>query len=493
MNGVFLNEGESVDILDKDSGHIQTELLEDSRKFESEDVEKKVTSPDSNKKIIAEIHKYAKEHQEKYGRFPKMLFFAANDLPHSSHADQIVDICRDEFGRGDDFVEKITGRVDRPLQKIREFRNRQSLGVVVTVDMLSTGVDIPDLEYIVFLRTVKSRILFEQMMGRGTRKGVNCPDKSCFTVFDCFDGTLLQYFRETTGITANPPPDMPLKCAELIDDIFNNYDRNYKVNLLVKRLQRIDKQMSGKARDLFAKFIPDGDVGNFARGLASKIKRDFSATMKILLDKEFQELLVKYPRAKRVFLIANEAEDEVESEWIIKDGLGKEYKPEDYLLLFGKFVRENEVKIDAIEILLKRPKDWSPDALELLRKKLSSAKEHFTTENLRKAHAAKYHKALVDIISMIKHAAIEESPLLSASERVYQAMNRIATGKEFTQDQQRWLDLIRQHLVENLSINKEDFESMPIFARKGGWSVANKVFKSRLAELLNHINEEIAA
>ena len=95
---------------------------------------------------------------------------AANDLPHTSHADQLVRICREEFGEGDDFVQKITGspNVDRPLQKIRMFRNRPNPKVVVTVDMLSTGVDIPALEFIVFLRPVKSRILWVQMLGRGT-------------------------------------------------------------------------------------------------------------------------------------------------------------------------------------------------------------------------------------------------------------------------------------------------------------------------------------
>src|SRR5207247_8033603 len=109
-----------------------------------------------------------------------------------------VQLAGENFGRGQSFVRKIAGRSDRPLQAIREFRNRPSPGVVVSVDLMSTGVDIPDLEYLVFLRPVKSRILFEQMLGRGTRKGEKYPDKSHFTVFDCFDGTLLAYFRQAT-------------------------------------------------------------------------------------------------------------------------------------------------------------------------------------------------------------------------------------------------------------------------------------------------------
>src|SRR5205823_5615118 len=176
--------------------------------------------PDSNRKILEEIRKYALEHQEQTGRFPKTLIFAVNDLPHTSHADNLVDIARDVFGQGDSFVQKITGRVDRPLQRIREFRNRTTPQVVVTVDMLTTGVDIPDLEYIVFLRPVKSRILFEQMLGRGTRKGDKFPDKSHFTVFDCFDGTLIKYFREATDITAEPVERESRTIAEVIEDIW---------------------------------------------------------------------------------------------------------------------------------------------------------------------------------------------------------------------------------------------------------------------------------
>ena len=93
-----------------------------SAQFETTEIEQEVTSPDSNRKILEEIKKYARA-REAYGRFPKTLIFAANDLPHTSHADQLVDTARDVFGRGDAFVRKITGRVDRPLQRIREFRN----------------------------------------------------------------------------------------------------------------------------------------------------------------------------------------------------------------------------------------------------------------------------------------------------------------------------------------------------------------------------------
>src|SRR5262249_22444727 len=151
------------------------------------------------------------------------------------------------FGRGESFVKKITGRSDRPLQLIREFRNRPNPGVVVSVDLMSTGVDIPDLEFLVFLRPVKSRILFEQMLGRGTRKGERCPDKSHFVVFDCFDGGLLEFSRNATAITAEPPEQPNRTIQQVINDIWDNRDREYNVRCLVRRLQRIDKEMAGEA------------------------------------------------------------------------------------------------------------------------------------------------------------------------------------------------------------------------------------------------------
>lgn len=493
MKGVFLNEGEQIGIIDPVSGTELLDQVEDERQFDASEVEQKVTAPDSNKKILEEIKKHALEHQEQAGRFPKTLIFAVNDLPHTSHADSLVDIARDVFGQGDEFVQKITGRVDRPLQRIREFRNRPEPHVVVSVDMLTTGVDIPDLEYIVFLRPVKSRILFEQMLGRGTRKGEKYPDKSHFTVFDCFDGTLLEYFRKATAITAEPPEKETRTIKQIIDDIWDNRDRDYNIRCLVRRLQRIEKEMSGEARDMFAAYVPNGDIGAYARTLPANLHSNFTATMGLLRDPNFQRLLVEYPRPKRVFVKSYETEDVVSSTWLVRGLDGKEYKPEDYLSAFERFVKDNPSQVEAIGILLDRPQEWSTEALDELKKKLSSTPEHFTVDNLQKAHQVQYHKALVDIISMVKHAAHEQEPLYTAEERVRNAFDRLTSGKSFTSEQSQWLERIREHLIANLSIDKDDFEVVPIFTHVGGWGRANRVFNDQLEEMIQDLNEAIAA
>lgn len=494
MKGVFLKKGERVSVVDPETGLEQLDELEDQRDYEPTEIERKVTSPDSNRKILEEIKKYALEHEEKYGRFPKTLIFAANDLPHTSHADELVRFAVDAFGRGQSFVRKITGRADRPLQVIREFRNRPDPGIVVSVDLMSTGIDIPDLEFIVFLRQIKSRILFEQMLGRGTRKGERFVDKSHFTIFDCFDGTLLAYFRTATAITAEPPDTPARTITEVIDDIWANRDRDYNIRCLVRRLQRIEKEMSGDARTLFAAFgLVDGDLGRYARALPDDLRRNFAAAMKLLRDPAFQELLITYPRPTRTFLKADTYEDQVSSAWLVRDAAGNEYKPADYLAAFATFVRMNSSKIEAIEILLGRPKGWSTDALAELKAKLSSAPERFTLDALETAHRLRYDKALVDIISMVKHAAVDREPLLTAEERVSKALTRLTHGQTFTVDQQAWLGRIREHLVANLSIDEDDFDNVPVLRNAGGWGNANRVFKGKLPHLLKTFNEAIAA
>ncbi|MBD1902694.1 DEAD/DEAH box helicase family protein [Trichocoleus sp. DQ-A3] len=487
MNGAFLREGEQVGVVDTETGEEIYDELEDEREFSTTDIEHKITVPDSNRKIIEDIAKYADRHEEETGRFPRILIFAVNDLPHRSHADQIVGICKEVFGRGDDFVQKITGSpsVDRPLQKIREFRNRPQPKVAVTVDMLSTGVDIPSLEFVVFMRPVKSRILWVQMLGRGTRL---CDEinKTHFKIFDCLGGSLIEYFANTIDLKIEPPRKDLVPVGQVIKKIYQNLDRDYNLKSLVKRLRRIDRGMSDEARERFADYIPDGDMGRFAGELTERIERDFTNTLNLLQDHGFQDLLENYPRAKQNFLVAYEQEDTVSSEVMIRG-----QKPEDYLDSFCRFVRENSEQIEAIAILLERPRDWKTQALNELREKLGQ--NQFREQELQRATQLVHSKALADIISMVKRAAYAEEPIYTAAERIERAIASVMVGKSFNDEQLKWLGYIQEHLVQNLTLDIDDFEYAPIFERFGGKGKAKKVFSGGLESLIDEINAAIAA
>ncbi len=490
VNGAFLKEGELVGAIDMATGAEKLDELEDEREFAASEIETKITAPDSTRKILTAIKKYTDRHEEQYNRFPKMLIFAVNDLPHVSHADEVVRTCKEIYGRGDDFALKITGSptVDRPLQKIRQFRNRPEPKIVVTVDMLTTGVDIPAIETVVFMRMVKSRILWVQMLGRGTRL---CPEinKEKFTIFDCFDGSLIEYFKNATDFNVTlQSSTVPL--AEIIESIYDNRDRQYNIKRLIKRLRRIEKNMGGEARQLFAKYIADGDIKAYTDKLQENIETKFTETLQLLRNKDFQNLLENYPRPQKVFFRGYDIVDTVEDAVMFR--VGSEYqKPEDYLKLFEHFVKDNPEQIEAIKILLARPKKWNTEALEDLRAKLH--KNDFSEKDLQRGHELVYKKPLADIISMIQHAGNSMLPILTARERVAYAVAKITQGHTFSDEQLTWLAYIKEHLVENLALAEEDFAIMPVFERHGGLGKAREIFGTKFDTLIQKVNEALAA
>ncbi|MCL4465478.1 MAG: DEAD/DEAH box helicase family protein [Chloroflexi bacterium] len=487
MHGHFLQEGEEVALRDTTTGQMRFEQMEDERQLPAESLERDWTAPDRDRKIVDEVAGFLEGQEAQIKRFPKTLVFADNDLLHRSHADQLVALLRERLHRGDDFVQKITGSpsVDRPLQRIRQFRNRPEPGVVVTVDLLSTGVDIPWLEAIVFLRRIQSRILFEQMLGRGTRR-CDAIHKTHFTVFDAVG--VLEYFRSASEFTFEPPTKPTRTVAEIIQSIADNQDRAYNVRVLVKRLQRIDKSITAEGRLQFRPFVPDGDIGAFARSLADRLEGDWAGTIRVLRDPRFQDLMVTYPRPKPVFIIAEAAQDTVTSEEAFRTADGRLLKPDEYLAAFHRFVRENLEQIEALRILHERPRDWGTEALDELRRSLARQPEGFNVADLRRA----YHHALADIISMVHHAD-HGDPLMSAEERVDGALGHLLGERKLTEPQHKWLGLIRRHLIANLAIAREDFELIEFEQAGATWNRVNKDFGNALPELLQSLNEAVAS
>ncbi len=279
-------------------------------------------------------------------------------------------------------------------KRIREFRNRPEPGIVVTVDLLSTGVDIPDLEFIVFLRPVKSRILFEQMLGRGTRKGEKFPDKSHFTVFDCFDGTLLAYFRQATAITAEPP-EKPSRT--------DRRDHRRHLGEPGPRLQhplpgqappahRQGDGRRGAGRCSRRMASPDGDLGRFATELpAQSAPRLHGHDEAPARRRRSRHLLVNYPRRPRgLHRGRSSTRTTCRPRWLIRDAPGARVQ-----------ARGLPGRLRAASSARTRPRSrpsascstgrrtGAPRPLTELRQKLAAAPERFTVEHLQKAHRAR--------------------------------------------------------------------------------------------------------
>ena len=200
-------------------------------------------------------------------------------------------------------------------------------------------------------------------------------------------------------------------------------------------------------------------------------------------------LITKEPR--RFFLVGYEVQDEVSSSIVFEAEGRYGLKPADYLMAFSEFVKHKEKEIEAIAILLNKPKDWNTKALNELKQKLKES--DYDEDHLQKAHRIVYHKDAVDIISMVKHAAKDTEPLLSPEERVNQAIQKVTVGKNLNDEQQKWMQYIKEHLKQNMTLDEDDFSEVPALSDRGGLSKFKKVFTSDYKKIINEINLAVAA
>lgn len=352
------------------------------------------------------------------------------------------------------------------------------------MDLLTTGIDIPAIEFVVFMRFVKSRILWVQMLGRGTRLCKDI-DKTHFKVFDCFNGSLVEYFADTTDFRFVPPRQQAMPLSQVVGNIVYDVDRERHLDMLNRRLHRVDRSIAPFAREQLDLYLDGASNKGLARTFQDLFDEQPEDAIALLQDQEFINFLEDYPRRRATFLIAEEVEDTVTSQVVVQG-----QKPEDYLTAFYRFVEENSEQIEALRILRQRPQDWGVEALEELRSKL---KEHrFTEDNLQRAYKLVHQKALADIISLIRSAFDHSYPVYTAEERVERAIASVTDGKQFTDEQLECLGYIKQHLIQNLSIDLDDLEYAPIFESHGGKGKARRVFGSDFNDLITDLNSAIA-
>lgn len=202
---------------------------------------------------------------------PKTLIFAKTD----SHADDIINIVREEFGEGNEFCKKITYSVENAEDTLSSFRNDYYPRIAVTVDMIATGTDVKPLECLIFMRDVRSKNYFEQMVGRGTR--TICVDdlqkvtpsatenKDHFVIVDAV-GVTKSKKSETRSLERKPTVSM----KELMMNVALGDKSEDTLTSLANRISRLDKQMTDKEHKEFKK-----NVGTSARDLANNLLNAF--------------------------------------------------------------------------------------------------------------------------------------------------------------------------------------------------------------------------
>ncbi|NIK47834.1 type I restriction-modification system endonuclease [Variibacter gotjawalensis] len=477
-SGIGFSEGDQVDYLASDTGEVNTAILPDELHFEVEQFNKQVITSEFNRVVAEELTRHIDP------ALPgKTLIFAATD----AHADIVVNAIRNAFREAygeidDDAVRKITGSVDRVKSLIRSFRNDANPKIVVTVDLLTTGIDIPKITNLVFLRRVNSRILYEQMIGRATRQ---CPEigKEVFRIFDAVDlYPHLQGLTEMKPVVVNPSISFEQLVGEMIGARDEAQRETIREQLAVK-LRRQIKRLPTEARQRF-----EAVAGETPEAMLNRILEDeapaFAAWLK---DRAAIGPILDWRSddgSPRLIPISPHGDEVV----AVTRGYGEAQRPRDFLDGFSAFIRDNLNVIAALKLVVQRPRDLTRADLKELRVALDL--KGYSEANLRRAWAdAKNEEIAASIIGFVRQAAIGD-PLTPYADRVRAAMRRISANRKWTEPQKRWLQRIGEQVEKEVVVDREAIDKEP-FVADGGFQRLNKVFGGELESVLAEINEEM--
>lgn len=482
--GIHYQSGDTVTIYDPVTGEItNSEQLSDELNFDVEQFNRKVITRPFNEAVLAEIAKdIDPENPEEQG---KTLIYAVDD----QHADMIVDILKNiysEYGVDNDAIMKITGSVGggnpkKVQEAIKRFKNERYPSIAVTVDLLTTGIDVPEITNLVFLRRVKSRILFEQMMGRATRL---CP-KIHKTHFEIYDPVgvyeSLEAVNTMKPVVANPSASF----GQLLDGLEVLEDEKqieYQIDQIIAKLQRKKRKLDSKTMEHFVSMTGGMDPSQFIQQLEQESTQQ--ARNRILAHRDLFELLGETRANGGRPVVISDAPDELVSH---TRGYGTGSRPEDYLDAFADYVKTYLNEVAALNIICTRPKELTRASLKDLR--LTLDREGFTTQQLNTAISELTNEEMAaDIISLIRRYAIG-STLISHEARIRRAVDKLKKAHKFTAIEQKWIGRIEKYLMEESVLNVDVFDEDTRFRSEGGFKKIDRIFQNKLESIVLELNE----
>lgn len=483
--GIHFDGGEEVEIIDRRTGQLDLfELPDDvSLDYDLADFNKRVYSEAFNRIVCRAVA--TEIPPSKPG---KTLIFAARD----AHADDIVRLLveelQDEYGKDavpHGMVMKITGNVDRSDDLILKFKNDPYPKYVVTVDLLTTGIDVPSICNLVFVRRVKSRILYDQMIGRATRL---CPEigKEHFHIFDAVDlYAELQEMTDMHPVVVKPE----ISLGQLVTDLQSaatEEDKSWVAGQVIVRMRAAAKRMDAETRESFERHTgetPEAAVQRLATRPGAELQDWLAAHPRVV------ELLDRRPLRtdKNDGVVISTHEDELLR---IEEIFGKNTTPEDYITGFERFVRENMNRVPALIAVTQRPRDLTRKELSELASLLDE--KNYSEAMLRAAYGrARNADIAAHIIGFVRQAALGD-PLIPYAARVESAILKLEQSRAWTQKQKDWLRRIGRALKDKPVADPTLLEQGS-FADKGGFDRISEEFDGSLEEVLQQFNEAIWA
>lgn len=483
--GIHYKKGDIVTRYDSITGEItNSELLDDELDFDVDKFNRQVITEPFNKAVLAEIARdIDPETPEVQG---KTLIYAVDD----QHADLIVKILKEiytETGVDNDAIMKITGSVGGGNKKkieeaIQRFKNERYPSIVVTVDLLTTGIDVPEITTLVFMRRVKSRILFEQMLGRATRL---CPEihKTHFEIYDpvgVYDS--LDEVNTMKPVVVNPTATFT-QLLEGLEVLTDEKQVQNQINQIIAKLQRKKQNMSSKAMEHFISLSGRYKPTQFIVNIQSCDSPSEAKKQLLACGELFKMLDQLKPNGGRSVVISKHEDELLEH----TRGYGNGSKPEDYLDAFAMYVKTKMDEIAALNIVCTRPKELTRYSLKSLR--LTLDREGFTTQQLNTAISQMTNQEITaDIISLIRRYAIG-SALISHEARIKRAIDKLKKAHNFSKQELNWIARMEKYLMEESVLNVTVFDEDGRFKSQGGFNKINKVFGNKLENIVFELNE----
>ncbi|MDO6462211.1 type I restriction-modification system endonuclease [Granulosicoccaceae sp. 1_MG-2023] len=498
-NGITFEKGKPVEVINTRTGEVDTTELEDELNFEVDAFNRRVINENFNRviceQLVQELDPFGDE---------KTMIFCATDL----HADMVKRLLDDAFkdlynGRYNEAaVAKITGQSDKVEQLIRRYKNERYPNIAITVDLLTTGIDVPRICNLVFMRRVRSRILYEQMIGRATRR---C-DEIGKTVFRIYDPVDIYAALQDVNTMKPLVKDPNITLAQLVDELTDDEQLEKALNSpgeeqgesqadvvlsqLSQKLMRVLRKADNKAQSrpaLKQKLdelqqswgVEPKSLHQHLQQLGPRRASGFIKQHSGLLN---QLADVKSVMGSEHMPLISTHEDELLER---AQSYGTHERPEDYLDEFNRFIKEQLNQSAALAVVVNKPRNLTREQLKEIRLLLDN--HGFSEAKLQSAVRNQTNKDIAaSIIGYIRRAALGEA-LIPFEERVAKAMDRIYTQHNWTPNQRKWLERLSKQLVHEVIIDREFVNNR--FADDGGAKQMDKILGEQLDTVLDELNE----
>jgi type I restriction enzyme R subunit len=493
-NGIKLDKGSAVSAINTHTGEIESALLDDEINFDVEAFNRKVITEGFNQVICEQL---AKE-LDPFGD-EKTMIFCATDL-HADMVKRLLDEAFKEIHNGsysEAAVRKITGKSDKVEQLIRNYKNERYPNIAITVDLLTTGIDVPKICHLVFLRRVKSRILYEQMIGRATRRADDI-GKTVFKIYDPVD-----IYAALQAVSTMKPlvRDPTITLEQLVDELTN--PDTLEKGLNAPGVQAETSHAQDVLAELGQKVMRVMRKANKAAESKPELKQkldELENLWGVAPQKLHQHLQELGPRQAAEFMRRNngfiKSVDEVkfilgsEHRPIIYEGrdefltreqnFGVNEKPADYLLSFNDFIKNNINQSAALAVVVNKPKDLTRDQLKEIKVLLDN--NGYSETKLKAAWRNNTNQEIAaSIIGHIRQAALGE-PLIPFDQRVHNALQKIYAMHAWLPPQRKCLERLGKQLIHEVIIDQNFVNNA--FAQEGGAKRVDKLLDNQLEDVL---------